>query len=824
MTFPTEQITSNALNVTSMFNSVQGYSGTIDNVKILPQHIVNDALEDHMRNEKNNGGISLKLVKDCNNGIVRELDETSFKKSAVEMVRDLMSLYQAEENISAIIDTGAFFKNFKNRLIAEAILIVFESRFKAVLYYDEDSNQLEFLRLNGGYYSRGVLETTDPDDIEKSTQVEINMRFTFYDQKKAHAIMTAGPRVLLRDILQGTLRMRQFMTSQRVHLVTTAASRSFYSSKIKKEKTEMTVSDLLTLGALNEDDKQEHENQKLAFGKINSEIRAFVLDEISRNLIKNYEISQKFVVSMITATKPLFMRSIREFPRDWLQESKEENALNIFKTYAVSRLNPLNKIMKTLPSSSEIQKRFNSMKRRIKYMISESNRNLYYAKETIHTPIKLDSGTEVQQQTLTLVDLNMDQLIDNMYSPDSEFKHTYDLLQIMINYEGEEALSPSSAYLSLEDLYKEPKMNASHKPLLQNILMSSGGRVGITQDLIKLIQPETKESNPYRIFSKYKFEGTHFLVQVCYDYDNNLNLKVLLISSKHASAVLKDLVNVENVNTKSKFWLCDLSGNVTATNDSGKDDNVLDFIPQIQDLIFDLLIFNGSLSQILSNQNLHKIYESKWLKSENFENRAIFLRLRMKVLMEKDRIFEEDDQELDKLKKYSLGVQKVSEILVDGYPKESIDKSYEAQKIEELQISSSQYKESRNFRNQSEANDFNFISEVQLLFGISGYEENSEISEAPSLVQELEEISSNLDLDLDETEIPINLGIKRSIIQVSEWSLVKTDGNEQKAQIQLEEQGDDLLDTEITVDDSIDDYEEPLLGQIKINEIKEIIL
>ena len=47
MEFPVEQITSNALHMASMFGSVQGYSGTIDNVNILPQSVVKAAAVDH---------------------------------------------------------------------------------------------------------------------------------------------------------------------------------------------------------------------------------------------------------------------------------------------------------------------------------------------------------------------------------------------------------------------------------------------------------------------------------------------------------------------------------------------------------------------------------------------------------------------------------------------------------------------------------------------------------------------------------------------------------------------------------------------------------
>ena len=75
----------------------------------------------------------------------------------------------------------------------------------------------------------------------------------------------------------------------KVHCVISESLRKFYNSKINEDKERITVSDLLTLGALNEAEKQEHENERLAFGKIDAEIRAFILDEISEKLMSSDE-------------------------------------------------------------------------------------------------------------------------------------------------------------------------------------------------------------------------------------------------------------------------------------------------------------------------------------------------------------------------------------------------------------------------------------------------------------------------------------------------------------------------------------------------------
>jgi hypothetical protein len=853
MTFPTEQITSNALNVASMFNSVQGYSGTIDNINILPQHVVKDAFEDNLRNEKNNGGISLKLINDCNDGIVKELSEIVFTKSAVEMVKDLLSLYPSDE-VSAIIDAGAFFKNFKNNQVARAILSVCD-RIKAVLYYDEDSNQLEFLRSNGGSYTGGVLETSDPDDITRSTQVEIDSRFTFYDQrhitgsdilqpKTAHALLTAGPRVLLRDILQGTLRMRQFMTSQVVHLVTTEASRKFYCSKIMQEKTEMRVSDVLALGALNEDDKQEHENVKLAFGKIDADIRAFVLDEISRTLLlpenpedtknwifidgREFKNTSNLVSGLIKSGKPLFLRSIKEVPLDWLQESKDENASDILKIYAISRLHPLKKIMVNFSSDLELQQRFNSLKKRIKIMISPENKEYYFSKALINSPIKLDDGCEVQQQqqlqTLTINELNMDQLVRNNLSPGNQhaIRHDHKLLYNLESATNSESLLSCDDYLSLKDLYNNNLANIPQKSYIKDILITLGNQIGVTQDLIKILEPYSSYCQEFPIFSEYTFEGSHILVQIFGD-----NLKVLLISPKEASKVFEQLhKNYHKITITSKYWLCDLSGSVTATNDSETErgENVLEFIPQIDNLIFDLLTFNGALPQILANHKLKAIY-ANWLKSTNFTNRAIFLRLRMKFLMGKEKeIFELNDQNLICLKRLSLGIKNSADGVIDGYPKSSIISDFEEMKKKLLNINSITQKSFDSEKKQSyNPIDFNFNTEIKELFKVNEGESNTNTD--PDFVYGPVENLTVHDYNLDEREPPIKTTRKRSIIKVAEYPMA----NQQVYEIQIKEETpakevelQEILDTEIQVDDSLEEYREPALTEFEPLKMTEI--
>jgi hypothetical protein len=128
------------------------------------------------------------------------------------------------------------------------------------------------------------------------------------------------------------------------------------------------------------------------------------------------------------------------------------------------------------------------------------------------------------------------------------------------------------------------------------------------------------------------------------------------LSPAAASKVFTSIVHGRNLN--SQYWLCDLTGRVTATTnvETRFGENVMDFIPIIHDLVFDALIFNGSLTQILNCPVLKSIYYDRWLSADSFSERATFLLLRMRILMSKDSImFDDDDQDYAKLKRFARG-------------------------------------------------------------------------------------------------------------------------------------------------------------------------
>ena len=711
MKFPVEQVTSNALNMTSMFGSVQGYSGTIDNVNILPREVVDGAYDNHMINEKNNGGIALKLIKDSRdpnlegqNKHVYQIPDEVLKKSVRDivetMIKSSLPIESERNDLSAIIDTGAFFKNYKNKDVAEAILNALNPRITVVLYYDEDSNQVEYMkRIDENTFEIGFISSTDPDIIFKTTQTDISKRFTFYDQrhitgsdilqpKTARALMTIGTRVLLRDILQGTLRMRQFMTSQKVHLITSNSAANFYFSKSGEIKDHVEVSDMISLGAFNEDDKQLIENEKLAFAKIDNEVRRFVLEEITRAILEsekaNYIIPEWFTLNRDGAKniRDLFIRLIRENPLAWMVKSVKKDKGQVLAHYVEFWITKIEKTAQTVAKldpqfdlSAETSKsavKFKALKEVLKTMSTiekddekdpeklKKQKNLLPGalnKEISDRVSDFDAGGEVEMQILTqqLAELELDKtkMIVNSKIKLST-RESFSIVPMTTNLT-EEAFGMSKDVLNLHEILYQNSYQISEQKMAISALLTTGKRLAVSKDLIQFMN--IKPEKPYYIFKEYTWEGSHILIQVL---PKKKGIRAVLLSTESASEAIKEILSNNTDFKGSTFWLCDLSGSISATNDTKTTTktsmNILDFMPSSKLLFFDLLIFNGSLNNILTSKIMKEIYSTKWLKSENRQFAAQFLLKRMDVLAEKSKyIVDETNDDMKFLNRVARG-------------------------------------------------------------------------------------------------------------------------------------------------------------------------
>lgn len=371
--FFAEQITSNAINLTTMFPSVQGYSGTIDNVNVLPHQVMVEAEKDHDENEKANGAITMKLLQqeNCVTTVQKIEDIREIDKLLDSMCRDFKDL----SVFSAFIDVGALLKDYNNSDVAFALAKKFNRR--VILYYDELSNKLNYLEYDPKTLIKqsASLEGSETNYLNSATNSFVNDRFTYYDQRHitgsdilqpptAKAFLTIGPKVLLRDILQGVMRMRQFQSGQSIHFITTSSVESLLDKyckgvkPVKGDEPRVNQKHLITLGALNEDEKQLSENVRLYRVKIDAEIRAFVLDRMTEALAEQDPFEQRSLLAnhpgshphpdpitfkliheqLFKSTRPLFIRDVRENPINWATINTEEAAAQVVQEYMNKRL------------------------------------------------------------------------------------------------------------------------------------------------------------------------------------------------------------------------------------------------------------------------------------------------------------------------------------------------------------------------------------------------------------------------------------------------------------------------------------------------------
>lgn len=386
--FYAEQITSNAINLTTMFPSVQGYSGTIDNVNILPHQVMIEAEEDHRINEEANGAITMKLLqqKECVTTVQNIENYTKIDALMDVMCKDFKEL----SGFSAFVDVGALLKDYKNADVALALARKFNRR--TILYYNERTNQLSFLEYDPkkrtGTFK--ALEGSETNYLNSATGSEVKDRFTFYDQRHitgsdilqpptAKAFLTIGPKVLLRDILQGVMRMRQFQSGQSIHFITTSAVENLISKACDTVedvntdgKPRIKQHHLIALGAMNEDEKQLAENVRLYRVKIDAELRAFVLDSLTDALAQvdpymereshkySYSVSDplKFGPShehLFKATRSLFIRDVHENPVNWATINVQTNTKEAVLAYRDGRIKMIPDEWKSLQEWTKVE-------------------------------------------------------------------------------------------------------------------------------------------------------------------------------------------------------------------------------------------------------------------------------------------------------------------------------------------------------------------------------------------------------------------------------------------------------------------------------------
>eukprot|EP00919_Chromeraceae_sp_WS-2016_P065352 GHVR01154570.1.p1 GENE.GHVR01154570.1~~GHVR01154570.1.p1 ORF type:complete len:1360 (+),score=396.55 GHVR01154570.1:288-4082(+) len=377
---PKKQIFSNPQNLSSMLRVTQGYSGTIDNSFILPHSVYSlyhfsKRLNGLYIDVGGNGKILYKLLQNKSKivDVSNELDINNEINPKLVMMK-VMSI--TNNNYSAIIDVGAVFKSFSNYETAVLILestkqIIDTETHKVindvnkiasgVLYFDESTSTLRAL-LRGSNIPLLINGTRKIDITSIVGDINIYKRLiTYYDQRHttgtdidqplfSTALLLNSYETSLRDILQGIMRMRLFLTTQNIDIGVTGKT---YVKTLEDNKTgNVSIVQLLKHAQIVQYLQIQTQNKQIVIQKMSDTIRQGTLDlllyEINicaynyNNEIKfDYQICINKVLNIFdqvnaSAEKYEYPLFIREFKENWGDRFTREQVQILFIDYLKS--------------------------------------------------------------------------------------------------------------------------------------------------------------------------------------------------------------------------------------------------------------------------------------------------------------------------------------------------------------------------------------------------------------------------------------------------------------------------------------------------------
>jgi len=316
--FHRDQIHNTTMNLSGACLSEQGYSGTVDNPYIFSQSYLQIPDERISLDKGANGRVIDKL---CTYN--RTIHSTSPDIRAPEELMNALhrSKSSKERNLfNAFIDIGAYFKGRSNSEIAHSFLHYFttldETTIDGILYYDDVTNQLACLK-RGNESKPILLSSTDPKTIHAMTGLKPHRLFTFYDQfhtvgsnilqdPDAKAFYTVGDQTVLRDQLQGSMRMRNLLEEQQIEGIIPQELIPLMAYRIEQTIDSCpSIEQVLLFGEINGLLKDREDNLKAFTLKINAVIRKQLFD-------KFYMSSPEEEEALYTSARSFFIKSTVE--------------------------------------------------------------------------------------------------------------------------------------------------------------------------------------------------------------------------------------------------------------------------------------------------------------------------------------------------------------------------------------------------------------------------------------------------------------------------------------------------------------------------------
>ncbi len=364
------QIYSTPMNLGSMFATHIGYTGTIYEPFIYYHSIVHN---DKILFDYGANGRIMDYILRYNNRIQIIADD--FR------IEDILSSFKNSFKdefltLTALIDVGAILKKYTNFQVAIAILNYFiqsaNERIKGALFYDNDSNRLSFLKKGSLVFDS--LPGTSSEIILKYTGLKHEEIFTYFDHRhitgadikqpfNAHALVTVGFDYTLRDLLQGLMRMRNFLFSQKISFIIQKAVYEHIWANYAQDKE---VEHVIRYGIVNSKIAESKFHIRAAFHKIHNAIR----ERAFKDLLKN----TPSIWNTFLSAKNVFIRDCNVNLEDAIFgvqiESKIDSLLMVYSQsimpeYILNEEGGLKTNLKEICSSASsfIEEKVNSMER-----------------------------------------------------------------------------------------------------------------------------------------------------------------------------------------------------------------------------------------------------------------------------------------------------------------------------------------------------------------------------------------------------------------------------------------------------------------------------
>lgn len=367
-----EKLTMTAPGLVDIFHHVHGFTGTPWNSDTFPTRLT-------VERAVGTDGKTLQILWNTSFKAIEPLKGEGFAQTKEEIV----SLIQKKPNCRAFMDAGALFRGSDNETVARFLLSRLPT--KAIVFYRGDTMM--------------VLERDRPEAIrfEEST-VAPDERFTYYDQRhttgadilqapQAHALLSIGKDLLLRDFAQGVWRMRGLDKEQSVSFVIPPSAMESIKKVCGKEVDNMTQ--LFEFLAENQFTMLDEHCLVAATQKADQTLKKKVLDSVLES-----ELTPEGVEAIAPALG-VFSTNTQDHPYDAFGGKETVLSGEEFKDRILTR--EKKKIQAAWPSSQDQQ----ACEQVVKEVLEKSptqERGIRFAETTTQTQVETEKEQEKEMQ------------------------------------------------------------------------------------------------------------------------------------------------------------------------------------------------------------------------------------------------------------------------------------------------------------------------------------------------------------------------------------------------------------------------------------------